>query len=63
MPRRKGWKDCYEYKRVLEILREYWANERDEDFVAVYMRFVHKDGKTQEKTIVWRNPNSGEASA
>lgn len=57
MSRRKGWKDCDKYKRVLEILSDYWGTEPDEAFVTIDMRFLHKNGERQRKVINWINPN------
>lgn len=56
MGKRKGWKDCFEYKRVLEILSDYWGTEPDEAFVTIDMQFRHKNGEWQHKTINWINP-------
>lgn len=60
MARRKGWKDCYEYKRILEILTDYWGTEPDEDLVRVEMAFLKSNGESQKKCIFWRNPNTEE---
>lgn len=52
---KKIWKNEYEYKRILEILNDYWLTEKDEDTVVVKMYFKHKDGRTQMKHIDWHN--------
>ena len=57
MSRRKGWKDCHEYKRVLQILSDYWGTEPDEAYVRIDMWFAHKNGEVQGKNIIWWNPN------
>ena len=56
--------DCYgeevpmdrekEYKRILEILADYWLEQPDEEDVEITMRF-QKHGMTQEKRIVWKH--------
>ena len=51
------WKDCYEYRRILEILYDYWISESDEEKVQVYMLFKHKSGERQQKIIQWKNPD------
>ena len=51
------WKGTYEYKRILEILDDYWLTEPNEESVEVTMLFIHSDGREQEKVIRWRNPN------
>jgi hypothetical protein len=60
MARRRGWKDCYEYKRIIEILNDYWGTEPDEDLVRVEMAFLKSNGESQRKCILWRNPNTEE---
>ena len=52
---KKVWKNEYEYKRILEILNDYWLTEKDEDTVVVKMYFKHKDGRKQMKHIDWHN--------
>lgn len=54
---KKYWKDTYEYKRILEILDDYWLTERDEFKVRVTLDFIKGNGETQSKTICWWNPN------
>jgi len=54
---KRYWKDEYKYKRILEILEDYWLTEEDEEEVTVTMHFKHADGREQEKEIWWRNPN------
>ena len=49
------WKNTYEYKRILEILSDYWITEPDEKRVVVTMYFEKKDGQIQEKQITWIN--------
>ena len=53
----KSWKLSTEYQRILELLNDYWASESDELAVGVYMEFLHTDGQSQEKQIIWINPN------
>lgn len=47
--RKKTW----QYKRILEVLNEYWINEPDEKKVIVDMSFEKENGETQHKHIVW----------
>lgn len=51
------WNDENKYKRILEILSDYWLSEENEEYVEVQMYFRHRDGQEQEKRITWRNPN------
>lgn len=51
------WKDSNAYKRVMEILDDYW--EKDEKRVEVEMRFWKDNGETQEKRVVWVRPQKG----
>lgn len=55
MPR-KYWKDNVQYKRILEIMDDYWLTEKDEDKVVVTMEF-YKGNESQHKKITWVNPN------
>lgn len=59
MKKRLPWKDCPEYKRLLEILKEYWLSEPDEAEVTIRMTFKKQDGQEQEKVIHWMNPDEG----
>ena len=52
----KHWKNTYEYKRILEILDDYWLSEPDEDEVVITMEF-YKGKEWQKKQIRWINPN------
>lgn len=52
---KSNWKNTIEYKRILEILDDYWLSEPDEDEVIVRMEF-HKGKEFQSKQIIWRNP-------
>lgn len=56
MPR-KYWKDSLYYKRILEILNDYWLTEEEEFRVRVQMDFIKANGETQSKCITWQNPN------
>ena len=57
MPRPRQWNNSYEYQRILEILEEYWISQADEAEVEINMHFRHRSGATQDKRIIWRNPN------
>ena len=52
-----GWGKCYDFRRVLQILWDYWISEKDEEYVYIEMHFRHKNGMEQEKVIQWINPN------
>ena len=54
---KKYWDKVSEYKRILEILDDYWIYCEDEGFVSVEMMFVKKNGECQLKHIKWKNPN------
>lgn len=54
---KKYWKNEYDYKRILEILDDYWLTEKDEEYVEVTVYFRHSNGQEQEKCIRWWNPN------
>lgn len=45
----------YEFKRILEILDDYWLSVSDEYHVSVDMKFIKADGQHQEKNIEWCN--------
>lgn len=45
------------YKRILEILDEYWLSEPEELAVCVSMEFLKANGENQAKEIRWVNPN------
>lgn len=51
------WKNCWQYKRILEILEDYWLSESEEYKVRVRLDFIHTNGSTQSKDIWWKNPN------
>ena len=53
---KRYWKDSIQYKRILEILDDYWLTEPDEDYVRVEL-FFKKGNESQSKCITWRNPN------
>lgn len=54
---KKYWKNTYEYRRILEILDDYWLTEPEEKEVSVQMHFVKANGETQDKLITWQNPS------
>jgi hypothetical protein len=51
------WKNSRQYKRIIEILEDYWTTEPDEAYVRIDMLFIKGNGETQEKSIVWMNQN------
>ena len=58
MARKKYWKDEYEYKRILEILDDYWLTDPNEEQVVVTMFFKNRNGDKQEKVVRWDNPDA-----
>ena len=57
MKMKKYWDKSYEYRRILEILDDYWLTEPDEKEVMVEMHFRKANGECQSKQISWFNPN------
>ena len=53
---KNNWKNTWQYKRIIEILEEYWLREPEEDYVRVDMYF-RKGNEEQAKCIQWTNPN------
>jgi len=51
----KVWINEPEYRRVLEILNDYWITEPDEYAVIIDMQFRHRNGEYQHKRITWKN--------
>ena len=51
------WKKSPHYRRILQILEDYWGDEPDEAYVEVHLKFAHANGEWQEKCITWFNPN------
>ena len=51
------WKNSREYKRILEILHDYWLTEPEEDKAIVSMEF-YKGKERQSKQISWVNPKN-----
>lgn len=59
METKRFWTNTWQYKRIMEILDDYWLTEPEEDFVQVDMDFI-KGGEFQTKRIAWiRNPPKG----
>lgn len=56
MSRKTNFKNSWQYKRILQILDDYWICQPDEKLVEVTMKFEHSNGETQRKCIVWENP-------
>ena len=55
----KYWDKSREYKRIMEILDDYWLTEPNEDYVKIKMAFI-KGKEFQTKHITWRrNPEKG----
>ena len=51
------WRRSNQYRRIQEILEDYWLSEPDEAEVVICMTFRHSDGSVQNKHIIWKNPN------
>lgn len=51
------WENTAQYKRIIEILHDYWLSEPDEFRVKVHMDFIKANGETQTKEIWWQNPD------
>lgn len=56
MNRTEYWENEFAYKRLLEILSDYWLAVPDEYAVKISMDFVNADGESQFKQIIWYNP-------
>lgn len=56
---KRYWDNEPKYKRILEILDDYWLTSADELLVNVDMFFAKEDGQVQRKSITWTNPNFG----
>ena len=41
------WANSTHYKRIIEILEDYWLTQPDELAVVVSMDFIHADGQRQ----------------
>lgn len=52
MTTKKFWNKTWQYKRIKEILEDYWLTEPKEDFVQVDMDFI-KGKEFQTKRIIW----------
>ena len=55
--KKTDWKNSRQYKRIIEILEDYWTGEPDEAYARIDMLFIKGNGETQRKSIVWTNPN------
>ncbi|HCG58792.1 MAG TPA: hypothetical protein DEV97_02145 [Lachnospiraceae bacterium] len=53
----RDWKKSQQYKRIIEILEDYWTTEPNEAFVQIDMLFIKGNGETQTKSIAWANPD------
>lgn len=53
----QSYKNSKEFRKILDILDDYWLSEPDELRVRVTMDFIHSNGETQTKRIVWQNPD------
>lgn len=44
------------YKRLMEILEDYWLTQPDEAHVRIDLTFVKGNGEVQVKHLYWDNP-------
>lgn len=54
---KRYWQNDPVYKRLLEVIDEYWLKNEDEEEVQIDMVFRHKNGMEQRKHLWWRNPD------
>lgn len=54
---KKYWINSWEYRRIMQILEDYWLTEEHEDLVDIRMIFI-KGKEHQEKHIRWRRPEA-----
>lgn len=54
---KKYWANSPEYKRIIEVLDDYWLTEKDEYLVEIEMHFEKANGEYQSKWIRWINPD------
>ena len=52
MTTKRFWTNTWQYRRIMEILEDYWLTEPEEDFVQVDMDFI-KGKEFQSKRIIW----------
>lgn len=53
---KEDWSDTYQYRRILEVLDDYWLTEPTEAEVRVSFEFFKANGEHQTKHVLWRNP-------
>lgn len=53
---KKYWTDSWQYKRIMQILEDYWLTEEHEDLVDIRMLFI-KGNEYQTKQIRWTRPD------
>lgn len=53
---KKYWTDSWQYKRIMQILEDYWLTEEHEDLVDIRMLFI-KGKEYQTKQIRWTRPD------
>ena len=54
---KKYWTDSWQYKRIMQILEDYWLTEEHEDLVDIRMLFI-KGEEYQAKQIRWTRPDA-----
>lgn len=54
---KKYWTDSWQYKRIMQILEDYWLTEEHEDLVDIRMLFI-KGKEYQTKQIRWTRPDA-----
>lgn len=54
---KKYWTGSWQYKRIMQILEDYWLTEEHEDLVDIRMLFI-KGKEYQTKQIRWIRPDT-----
>lgn len=54
---KKYWINSWEYRRIMQILEDYWLTEEHEDLVDIRMLFI-KGNEYQTKQIRWIRPDT-----
>lgn len=50
---KKYWDNTWQYRRIMEVLDDYWLTCEDEKKVVIDMYFENDRGETQTKHITW----------
>ena len=55
--RTDGWRNTEQYRRMMELLDEYWLDDPSEAYVDAVFTFVNKDGQRRTAHVWWNNPS------